>query len=95
MNKKQQLLDYLDDQIFIPISTLPNVPPQLKFDFEQTRQYLKQFCASGILYYVWNDKINHGPLDCLSIYLKDEGYNDFTTTIDNFQHEFTYEWLMS
>lgn len=93
--KKQQLLDYLDTNLFIPIMCSPSASFQLKNDFEHTRELIKDFSASGILCYIWTMLSNNEMKVLLNNRLLDEGLGDYTHILNDFNNEFTYDWLMS
>lgn len=95
MNKKQLLLDYLDTNLFMPIMYSPNASYQLKHDFEHSRELIQEFSAEGILRYVWTMMGNEEVKAILNNRLLDEGFTQYNTVVDNFKHEFTYDWLMS
>lgn len=95
MNKKQLLMDYLDSNLFIPIMYSPNASHQLKHDFEHTRSLFTEFSAEGIINYVWNILANGEVKMIFSNRLMDEGFYNYNQILDDFKHEFTYDWLMS
>lgn len=95
MNKKQLLMDYLDSNLFIPIMYSPQASPQLKLDFEHTRALFSVLSAEGILNYVWNMLANDEVKMIFSNRLMDEGFFYYGQFLEEFKHEFTYDWLMS
>ncbi|ADZ81784.1 hypothetical protein QTL86_18115 [Cellulosilyticum sp. ST5] len=95
MDKKQQLLQYLNSHLFLPVLESPYASSQLKYDFEHTRQTLEEFSAEGILFYIWNSFANSESQRILSNRLLDEGFINYEHTLDQFKNEYTYEWLMS
>ena len=95
MDKKEQLLQYLNSQLFSPVLESPYASSQLKYDFEHTRQTLEEFSAEGILFYIWNSFANCDAQIVLANRLLDEWFINYEHTLDQFKNEFTYEWLMS
>lgn len=95
MSKKQQLLNFLNANLFEPIISSPYASSQLKDDFLSMREMLKDFSAKGILYFVWNTLANKEAEAILHHRLVDEGFDVYTSTFDIFKKEFSYEWLMS
>lgn len=95
MNKKQLLIDYLDSNLFIPIMYSPHVSPQLKYDLQHTRSLFNEFCAEGIINYIWNMFGNKDIEMILANRLMDEGFYNYNQVINEFKHKFTYDWLMS
>lgn len=95
INKKQQIIDYLDSNLFKPIIYSPYASQQLKHDFKYMRDLLDQFSAEGILNYIWNMLGNKEVEAVLSNRLMDEGFYNYDHILDEFKHEFTYDWLLS
>lgn len=95
MSKKQQLLNYLDDNLFEPIISAPYASSQLKNSFLYMRDMLQDFSASGILYFVWNTLANKEVELILYNRLTDEGFALCKQTLEYFKQEFSYEWLIS
>ncbi len=95
MDKKQQLLNYLNNELFTPILQSPYTSSQLKYDFEHTRQTLQEFSAEGILFYVWNTFGSPELERVLSNRLIDEGFLNYGDALSTFKNQFTYEWLLS
>lgn len=95
MDKKQQLLHYLDSELFAPVLHSPYASSSLKQDFKHTREILEDFSAEGILYYIWNNYANHDTQLLLSDRLLDEGFVNCNKTLDHFKTQFTYDWLLS
>lgn len=93
MNKKQQMLDFLQEYLFAPVIHSPYTSSQLKSDFDHTWETLQSFSEKGILAYVWNILACIEIETVISNRLMDEGFNNFNQIIDTFKHEFTYEWL--
>lgn len=95
LNKKQLLIDYLDSNLFIPIMYSPHASHQLKYDLQHTRSLFNEFSAEGIINYIWNMLGNKEVEMILSNRLMDEGFYNYKQVINEFKHEFTYDWLMS
>ncbi len=95
MSKKQQLLSFLNENIFDPIISAPYASSQLKNDFLCMREMLKDFSAKGILYFVWISLFNQENEIILCNRLIDEGFHFYKSVTDNFKENFSYEWLLS
>lgn len=94
-DKKQLLIEYLDNNLFIPILHSPHASYQIKHDFQHMRDLLPIFSAQGILNFVWNMLANSETKVIFSNHLTDEGFDNYTQILDAFKNEFTYDWLMS
>ena len=94
-DKKQLLIEYLDDNLFIPILHSPHASYQVKHDFQHMRDLLQMFSAGGILNFIWNMLGSADMKVVFSTRLTDEGFYNYDEILDNFKNEFTYDWLMS
>ena len=95
MNKKQILMDYLDSNLFTPIIHSPNVSCQIKYEITHIKFLLNQFCAEGIISYIWNTLANKDIELIISNRLIDEGFYSYPQIINEFKLKFTYDWLIS
>lgn len=95
MNKKQLLIQYLDDNLFIPILHSPHVSYQVKHDFQHIRDLLQDFSAKGILNFVWNVLGNADSEIIFYNRLIDEGFSNYNEVLATFKNKFTYDWLIS
>lgn len=95
MNKKEELLNFLQQELFDPIIHSPCVSNELKYDFLTIANTLEKFSAEGILLYFWNMMANEEVQMIFSNRLMDEGFDHYPELIENFKNHFTYEWLLS
>lgn len=95
MDKKQQLINFLQDQLFNPVLHSPYASSQLKADFRSTLRLLEQFSAEGILCYIWNTLASAELEPVLAHRLEDEGFNNYHAILNTFKQRFTYDWLIS
>lgn len=95
MNKKQELLNYLQNELFNPIIYSPNTSAELKYDFITILDTITHFSAEGILLYFWNMMANDEVKMIFTNRLMDEGFYNYPELIENFKDHFTYDWLLS
>lgn len=95
MDKKQELLDFLQEELFNPVINSPFVSSELKYDFITILDTIKHFSAEGILLYFWNMMANDEVQMIFSNRLMDEGFYNYTELLGTFKNHFTYEWLLS
>lgn len=95
MNKKQELLNFLQKELFNPIIDSPFISSELKYDFLTILETIKNFSAEGILLYVWNMMANDEVQMIFSNRLIDEGFYNYSDLLNTFKNHFTYEWLLS
>ena len=95
MNKKDELLDFLQKELFDPIINSPYASSELKYDFMTTLETLKNFSAEGILLYFWNMMASDEVQMIFSNRLIEEGFDNYTSLVNTFKNHFTYEWLLS
>lgn len=95
MDKKQELLDFLREELFNPVIDSPYTSSQLKYDFSHMLLLLKDFSAEGILLYVWNSLASTEVKMVLANRLMDEGFYNYDEILNTFKEHFTYEWLLA
>ena len=95
MNKKQELLNFLQKELFNPVIDSPYSSEALKYDFVTILDTIKNFSAEGILLYVWNMMANDEVQMIFSNRLMDEGFYNYQELLSTFKNHFTYEWLLS
>lgn len=95
MNKKEELLAFLNDELFNPILQSTHTSSELKYDFEQLLATISHFSVEGILIYFWTT-MTHAEIKMIfSHRLEEEASLDFHSFLDQFRSYFTYEWLRS
>ncbi len=95
MEKKQELIDYLNTYLLLPIINSPNASQELKYSFTDTSHMLNQLSAKGILSYIWTQFLSDSTNNILINRLLDEGFTCTIYAINTFKMFFTYEWLIS
>ena len=95
MEKKQELINYLDTYLLLPIINSPTASDELKYSFIDTSNMLKQLSAKGILLYIWTELLSDCSQNAIINRLLDEGFTPTIYAINNFKMFFTSEWLIS
>ncbi|PHV69393.1 hypothetical protein CS063_16050 [Sporanaerobium hydrogeniformans] len=95
MEKKQELLNFLQTELFNPIINSPYASETLKNDFNHMLSTLSLFSAEGILVYVWNMLANDEVQMIFDNRLLDEGFSNYHDVVHTFKSQFTYDWLLS
>lgn len=95
MTKKEELLYFLQDNLFNPILNSPLASSELKFDFSAMLASIKDFSAEGIVLYFWTTMDHQEVHMVFSERLYHEASLDFSNFIEAFKSQFTYDWLLS
>lgn len=95
MTKKEQLLDFLNTNLFDPILCSPYSSDELKYDFNYMYNTIKNFSVEGILIYFWTTMANSEVQMIFVHRLEEEDLLDFNKFLTQFKTYFTYEWLRS
>lgn len=95
MTKKEELLYFLQDNLFKPILNSPLASSELKFDFSSMFTTIKDFSAEGIVLYFWTTMDHEEVHIVFSERLSYETSIDFPTFINEFKRQFTYDWLLT
>lgn len=95
MNKKEELLTFLNQQLFDPILQSPYASDELKCDFQHMLTTISNFSVEGILIYFWTTMTNSEMQMIFSHRLEEEVSLDFHLFLNTFNSYFTYEWLRS
>ncbi len=95
IEKKQELLNFLQAELFNPVISSPYASQALKDDFNHILSTLSLFSAEGILLYVWNMLANEEVQMVFDNRLLDEGFSNYHHAVNTFKSQFTYDWLLS
>jgi hypothetical protein len=89
MTKEQEILDFLEVNLFNPILQSPSTPERFKSATRGLRLRMKQRDAQGMIQYFWNTVVdtktkhaNYGRL------LQNEGFPGFDEVVNNFRVRF-------
>lgn len=95
MNKKEELLYFLQNHLFDPVLYSPFTSHELKYDFKSMLKMIQNFSAEGILLYFWTTMANEEVKMIFSHRLHEEGITDYDAILCQFKNRFTYDWLYS
>ncbi|KUO78559.1 MAG: hypothetical protein APF81_07885 [Desulfosporosinus sp. BRH_c37] len=89
MNKEQEILDFMDVNLFNPILQSPSTAERLKSATRGLRLRMKQRDAQGMIQYFWNTVVdtnakhaNYGRM------LQNGGFPEFEEVVNNFRVRF-------
>lgn len=89
MSKEQEILDFLEVNLFTPILQSPTAGDRLKVATRGLRLRMKQRNAQGMIQYFWNTVVdtnakhaNYGRM------LKNDGFPGFEEVVNNFRIQF-------
>ena len=92
-NKKQQLLDFLDANLFIPINYSSDVSEQVRESFNGIHDTLTTLTPEGIINFFWNTLGSSEIRPVISHCLMEEGIDDYNDVVSDFKMAFTSDWL--
>ena len=95
MEKKQQLIDYLNTNLLLPIINSPNASIELKYSFIDTSYTISQLSTQGIILYIWTQLLSDSSQKAIINRLLDEDFSPIICAINEFKEFFTYEWAIS
>lgn len=95
MTKKEEILDYLNENIFNPVLDSKKASDSLKKGIRYTIMRLNQRDAAGIRQYYWSAVIGTERSIKFASIMKQEGFTRFEELIEDFRVKFDDDWLNS
>lgn len=95
MAKKEEIMNYLKDNIFNPVLDSNKASDTLKKGVRYTIMRLEQRDAAGIRNYYWSAVIGTDRSIKFASLMKQEGFTRFEELIEEFRIRFDDEWLNS
>lgn len=95
MTKKDEILEFLSENVFDPILTSKTASKELKAGVNLTIARLKQRDAVGIAQYFWAAIAGTDRSTKFAKRMKDEGFTRFEEVRKKFKKKFDDEWLSS
>lgn len=93
--KKQEILDFLHEQVFDPILESSLASSTLKRGVNYTIMRLERRDAPGIIQYYWSAISGTENSTRFARLMRLEGFTRFEEVIDDFRDRFNDEWLRS
>jgi hypothetical protein len=93
MTKEQQIMQFLDANVFQPILTSPNASEKLKQGVRYTIMRLNERDAAGMVGYYWSAIVGTERSTKFAKEMKSEGFTRFEECIDDFRDLFADDWL--
>ena len=95
MNKDQEIMDFLHEQVFDPILNSKDAPNNLKQGVRLTIIRLQQRDAAGKINYYWSAIVGTERSTRFARLLRQESFTRFEEIIDEFREKFNDKWLRS
>jgi hypothetical protein len=92
---EQEIIDYLDKEVFNPVLRSPVAPNELKSGVRLTRLRMPQRDAKGMMHYYWSAIIGTERSTPFAKRLKAEGFTKFEEIIDDFRDKCNTIWAKS
>ena len=95
VNKKEEILTFLSENVFDPILDSPIASTKLKQGVRLTVTRLNQRDPKEIIHYYWSAIVGTERSVKFARMMKEEGFTRFEEIIDEFRTRFNDDWLSS
>jgi len=95
MTKEEEIMFFLNNNIFEPILTSTNASNNLKQGVRYTIMRLNERDAQGMRQYYWSAIMGTDRSSKFAKLMKEEGFTRFEEVIDEFRDRFSDKWLKS
>lgn len=93
MDKKQEVMNYLQEKIFDPALNSPNSTKRVKKGVNYTIMRMNNLDAKGVVMYFWSAVAGTQKSINFSSILKTAGITRFEDIFEDFRERFNDEWL--
>ena len=95
MTKEEEIMEFLNENVFNPIMESKNASSTLKKGVNYTIMRMKQRDAKGMVQYYWSAIIGTEKSTEFARQMRVEGFIRFEEIIDEFRDGFNDNWLRS
>ena len=95
MSKEDEIMNFLDANVFQAVLTSKVASMELKAGINLTITRLRQRDAAGMRQYFWSAVIGTERSIGFAHKMKDEGFDRFEEVLETFRERFTDNWLHS
>lgn len=95
VQKKQEVLQFLQEHVFNPILDSPKASKQLKRGVRLTIVRMNERDSGGVVHYYWSAVIGTERSTEFARQMRSEGFTRFEEVIDEFRDRFNDKWLRS
>ena len=95
MNKEEEIMQFLHENVFDPILSSKDASENLKKGVRYTIMRLKERDALGMIQYYWSAIIGTERSIGFAQQMRAEGFTRFEEVIDEFRDRFSDRWLRS
>lgn len=93
MTKEDEIMEFLNQNIFTPILSSTEASENLKRGVRYTIMRLEQRDARGMISYYWSAIVGTEKSTKFARSMKKEGFTRFEEVIDEFREKFSDQWL--
>ncbi len=93
MTKEDQIMAFLNENVFGPILNSPKASQKLKQGVRMTINRMNLQDAKGMMTYYWTAIIGTDRSTQFATLMKKEGFTRFEECIDEFRDRFTDKWF--
>ena len=95
MSKEDELMNFLDNNIFEPILCCPHIPKEIEAGVHRTIASFRAQKAAGMIEHFWKSIRGTDGSIAFSGMLKQHGFKRFEDVLDEFRLRFNAQWLKS
>ncbi len=95
MSKKEELMNFLHENVFDPILNSSTASSSIKQGVRLTIMRMNERDAEGMISYYWSAVIGTEKSTSFARQMRNEGYTRFEEVIDDFRDRFNDSWLQS
>ena len=93
MTKEEEIIDFLDKNVFNPALSNPKATPDIRAGVRMTRMRMGQRDAAGMVRYFWSAIIGTDRSKKFARQMKSLGLDRFEEILDQFRDRFDDDWL--
>ncbi len=93
MNKEQEIMRFLNKNVFDPVMNSDKASQKLKIGVRQTKTKLRHQDAMGMLRFFWASISGTSRSRSFAAQMKKEGFNRFEEVMIEFRDKFNEEWI--
>jgi hypothetical protein len=93
MTKEEEIMDFLESNVFAPILASPRASEKLKRGVRYTIMRLNERNAEGMISYYWSSVVGTDRSVPFAREMRAEGFTRFEECLEEFRDRFNDRWL--
>lgn len=95
MSKEDELMDYLERNVFQPALNHPRATNEIKAGVRMTQMRMRRRDAAGMIIYFWSAVIGTDKSKKFARQMRQLGLTRFEEVLEGFRDKFNDDWLAS